>query len=64
SQLRSQVMSLADVSKNDLIHSSAEIYQMDEKYYYLIEFETQTHVYQYILDAVEGTVVEYEMRRR
>ena len=37
SQLRSQVMSLAGVSKNDLIHSSAEIYQMDEKYYYLIE---------------------------
>ena len=63
-QLRAQVLSQAEVSKSDVINASAAIYQMGEKYYYLIEFETQTHVYQYILDAVEGTVVEYEMRRR
>ncbi|MGN0324695.1 MAG: hypothetical protein ACI4DW_00185 [Lachnospiraceae bacterium] len=64
SQLRSQALSQAEVNKSDVINASASIYQMDEKYYYLIEFETRTHVYQYILDAVEGTVVEYEMRRR
>lgn len=64
SQLRSQALSQAEVSKSDIINASAAIYQLGEQYYYLIEFETQTHVYQYILDAVEGTVVEYEMRRR
>ncbi len=59
---QSTVLTHAQIPKNDETFTMAAVYAQEEEIYLLLEFETKTAAYQYILDALDGTIVEYEKR--
>lgn len=56
------VLAHTQLKSNDITCTLTAVYEQDEQYYYMLEFETKTHAYQYILDALTGTMIEYEKR--
>ncbi|MDE6686204.1 MAG: hypothetical protein K2K17_02680, partial [Lachnospiraceae bacterium] len=52
----------AQITQNNLKYTLTAVYEQEGEIYLILEFETRTAAYQYILDALEGTIVEYEKR--
>ncbi len=59
---RSAALTHAQLSRNDVEYTLAAVYSQKDSVYFLLEFETETAAYQYIIDALDGTIVEYEKR--
>lgn len=59
---RSAALTHAQLSRNDVEYTLAAVYRQKNAVYFLLEFETKTAAYQYIIDALDGTIVEYEKR--
>ncbi len=59
----STVLSHAQITQNNVKYTLTAVYEQEGEIYLILEFETRTAAYQYILDALEGTIVEYEKRR-
>lgn len=59
---RSTALTHAQVSQSNVKDTLAAVYEQEEVIYILLEFETRTAAYQYILDASDGAIVEYEKR--
>lgn len=59
---RATALTHAQVTRNDVEYTFAAVYVQEDEIYFLLEFETTTAAYQYILDALDGTIVEYERR--
>lgn len=59
---RSSALTHAQLSRNDVEYTLAAVYSQKNSVYFLLEFETKTAAYQYIIDAMDGTIVEYEKR--
>ncbi len=58
----STVLSHAQITQNNVKYTLTAVYEQEGEIYLILEFETRTAAYQYILDALEGTIVEYEKR--
>lgn len=58
----SAALAHAQITQSSVNDTFAAVYQQEEKVYLILEFETKTAAYQYILDAMDGTIVEYEKR--
>lgn len=52
----------AKVTQSSVNDTLTAVYEQGDEVYIILEFETKTAAYQYILDAAEGTIVEYEKR--
>ena len=61
-KVRSAALTHAQLSRNDVEYTLAAVYSQKDAVYFLLEFETKTAAYQYIIDALDGTIVEYEKR--
>lgn len=59
----STALSHAQITQNNVKYTLTAVYEQEGETYLILEFETRTAAYQYILDALEGTIVEYEKRR-
>lgn len=60
---QSTALSHAQITQNNVKYTLTAVYEQEGEIYLILEFETRTSAYQYILDALEGTIVEYEKRR-
>lgn len=60
---QSTALSHAQITQNNVKYTLTAVYEQEGEIYLILEFETRTSAYQYILDASEGTIVEYEKRR-
>lgn len=61
-KVRSVALTHAQLSRNDVEYTLAAVYSQRDAVYFMLEFETKTAAYQYIIDAFDGTIVEYEKR--
>lgn len=59
---RSAALEHAKITQSSVNDTLTAVYEQGDDVYIILEFETKTAAYQYILDAVEGTIVEYEKR--
>lgn len=59
---RSVALTHAQLSRSDVEYTLAAVYRQKDMTYFILEFETKTAAYQYIIDALDGTIVEYEKR--
>lgn len=59
---RSAALTHAQLSRSDVEYTLEAVYSQKDAVYFLLEFETKTAAYQYIIDALDGTIVEYEKR--
>lgn len=59
---RSTALAHAQLNRNDVEYTLVAVYGQKDSVYFLLEFETKTAAYQYIIDALDGTIVEYEKR--
>ncbi len=59
---RSAALTHAQLSRNDVEYTLAAVYSQKGTVYFLLEFETKTAAYQYMIDALDVAIVEYEMR--
>lgn len=60
---QSTALSHAQITQSNVKYTLTAVYEQEGEIYLILEFETRTSAYQYILDASEGTIVEYEKRR-
>lgn len=60
---QSTALSHAQITQNNVKYTLTAVYEQEGAIYLILEFETRKSAYQYILDALEGTIVEYEKRR-
>lgn len=60
---QSMALSHAQITQSNVKYTLTAVYEQEGDIYLILEFETRTSAYQYILDASEGTIVEYEKRR-
>lgn len=61
-KVRSAALTHAQLSRSDVEYTLEAVYSQKDAVYFLLEFETKTAAYQYIIDALDGTIVEYEKR--
>lgn len=59
---RSAALTHAQLSRSDVEYTLAAVYRQKDMTYFILEFESKTAAYQYIIDALDGTIVEYEKR--
>lgn len=59
---RSAALTHAQLSRSDVEYTFAAVYRQKDMTYFILEFESKTAAYQYIIDALDGTIVEYEKR--
>lgn len=52
----------AQITQGGVNYTFMAVYEQEGKPRLILEFETRTAAYQYILDASDGTIVEYEKR--
>lgn len=63
SRIRTMVLTHAQITdRSTVTYSLAAVYELDGESYYILEFATETHVYQYLLNVMDGTILEYEKR--
>lgn len=61
-QASALILAHTQLKQSDMTYTLMAVYEQNEEYYYMVEFETKTYAYQYILDALTGTMIEYEKR--
>lgn len=59
---RQTALTHAQVTQSNVEYTLVAVYEQKGETYLILEFETKTAAYQYILDALDGTIVEYEKR--
>ncbi len=59
---RQAVLTHAQIAQSNVEYTFVAVYEQKGEIYLILEFETKTAAYQYILDALDGTIVEYEKR--
>lgn len=59
---RTTALAHAQITQGSVNYTFMAAYEQEGEIRLILEFETRTAAYQYILDALDGTIVEYEKR--